>query len=220
MTVLRSFKSIFCLAFMHISWLGQTCVRLQTKFNDEDVITIIDPYRPAEGEFPRSLSPQVALYSKGEEGSITLSQNPFILSTLGECEIKEVMINTLPANDGSIIFKILAEQISLVHIGRLNKKPELEELEKFGTIDILIVPVGGGKDYLSAEDAATLITALEPRVVIPIAYQCDTDQNARPLSEFIKESGLKSDRTEKKFIFRKKDLPQDETKLMVLEKNV
>lgn len=205
---------------MHISWLGQTCVRLQTKFNDIDVITIIDPYRPTEGEFPRSLSPQIALYSKGEEGSITLSQNPFVLSTLGECEIKEVMINTLPSNGGNIIFKILAEQISLVHLGRLSKKPELEELEKIGTIDILMIPIGGGKDYLSAEDASSLITALEPRIVIPIAYQCDTDQSAHTLTEFIKESGIKPDRTEKKLIFRKKDLPQDETKLMILEKNV
>lgn len=212
---------------MHISWLGQTCVRLQTKFNDEDVVTIIDPYRPTEGEFPRSLSPQIALYSHGEEGSITLSQNPFVLSTLGECEIKEVMINTLPGTEGNIIFKILAEQISLVHLGRMSKKPELEELEKLGTIDILMLPVGGlptgqagGKNYLSAEDAATLITALEPRIVIPIAYHSDTDKNAKPVTDFIKESGLKPDKTEKKFIFKKKDLPQDETKLMILEKNV
>ena len=205
---------------MHISWLGQTCVRLQTKFNDEDVVTIIDAYRPNSGEFPRSLSPQIALFSRGEEESITLSQNPFVLSTLGECEIKEVMINTLPSAEGNIIFKILAEQISVVHLGRLHKKPELEELEKIGTIDILMIPVGGGKNYLSAEDASTLITALEPRIVIPIAYQCDSDKDADPLATFIKESGLKPDKTEKKLIFKKKDLPQDETKLMILEKNV
>lgn len=205
---------------MHISWLGQTCIRLQTKFGDEDVVTIIDPYRPATGEFPRSLSPQIALYSRGEEDSITLSQSPFVLSTLGECEIKEVMINTLPSAEGNIIFKILAEQISVVHLGRLNKKPEPEALEKIGTIDVLIIPVGGGKNYLSAEDASTLITALEPRIVIPVAYQCDTDKSASPVAEFIKESGLKPDCTEKKLILKKKDLPQDETKLMILEKNV
>lgn len=205
---------------MHISWLGQTCVRLQTKFNDEDVTTIIDPYRPETGEFPRSLTPQVALFSNGEEGSITLSQDPFVLSTLGECEIKEVMINAFPSENGNIIYKILAEQISVVHLGKLNKKPEISELEKIGTIDILLIPVGGGKDYLSAEDASTIVTALEPRIVIPIAYQCDSDKNAKPVTEFIKESGLKPDSTEKKFIFKKKDLPQEDTKLMILEKNV
>lgn len=205
---------------MHISWLGQSCIRLQTKYKDEDVVTIIDPYRPDTGEFPRSLSPQIGLYSSGVENSITLSGEPFILDTLGECEIKEVMINAFPSQNGTIIFKILSEQLSIVHLGRLKKKNDISELEKLGTIDILIVPVGGGDDYLSAEDAATLVTSLEPRMVIPIAYQCDTDKKAAPVSAFIKETGLKSDAPEKKLIIKKKDLPQEDTKLVILEKNV
>ncbi len=204
---------------MHISWLGQTCVRIQTRFNDEDIVTVINPYRPEDGEFPRSLAPTIALFTSGEENSITLSQNTFVLSTLGECEKKEVMITSFPSLNGNLIFKINAEQLSVVHLGLLNKKPDLAELEKIGTIDILLVPVGGGKDYLSAEDAAALVTALEPRLVIPIAYHCDSDKNAKPVTEFIKESGLKGD-TEKKLIIKKKDLPQEETKLVVLEKNV
>jgi L-ascorbate metabolism protein UlaG (beta-lactamase superfamily) len=205
---------------MHISWLGQTCVRIQTRYNDEDVVTIIDAYRPTTGEFPRSLAPSIALFSAGEENAITLSQNPFVLSTLGECEKKEVMIMSFPSANGSLIFKLNSEQLNVVHLGKLNKKPEISELEKVGSIDILILPVGGGKDYLSPEDAASIITALEPRVVIPIAYQCDSDKNAKPVSEFIKESGLKPDSTEKKLIIKKKDLPQEETKLIILEKNV
>ena len=205
---------------MHISWLGQTCVRLQTRFNDEDVITVIDAYRPTSGEFPRSLAPTIALLSSGEENCITLSQNPFVLSTLGECEKKEVMITAFPSLNGNIIFKINTEQLSVVHLGRLNKKPELSDLEKIGTIDILLIPVGGGKSYLSAEDAASIVTALEPRIVIPVAYQCDTDKSAAPISDFVKESGIKPFATEKKLIIKKKDLPQDETRLIILEKNV
>lgn len=205
---------------MHISWLGQTCIKLQSKFKDEDVITVIDPYRPDSGEFPRSLSPQIALFSNGEENGITLSQSPFVLSSLGECEIKEVMITGFPSEDGNIIFKIMAEQLSLVHLGRLKKKPDIAELEKIGHIDILFIPVGNSEQYLSPEDATNLVTALEPRIVIPIAYQCDTDKRAMPVSDFIKESGMKPDQTDKKFIIKKKDLPQEETKLMILEKNV
>lgn len=205
---------------MHISWLGQTCVKLQTKHLNEDVITIIDPYKPDEGEFPRNLSPQIALFSNGEKNSITLSQNSFILSTLGECEIKEVMITGFPSEGGNIIYKIIAEQLSIVHLGRLKKKPEISEIEKIGSVDILLLPVGNGKEYLSAEDATNLLTAIEPRIVIPIAYQCDSDRNATPISQFIKESGMKPDVTDKKIIIKKKDLPQEDTKLMVLEKNV
>jgi len=205
---------------MHISWLGSTCVKLQTKTLDEDVVVLIDPYKPTSGEFPRSFSPNLALFSRGAENAATLSQNPFVLDTLGECEIKEVMVTTTPTTEGTIIFKINAEGLSLVHLGGLSKKPNIEEMEKLGAIDILLVPVGNGKKYLNAEDATALVTALEPRIVIPIAYQCDTDKDAKLVSEFIKELGLKPELTDKKIIIRKKDLPADETKLYVLEKNI
>ena len=205
---------------MHISWLGQTCVKLQTKNLDEDVNILIDAYKPTQGEFPRSFSPQIALFSHGNENAATLSGSPFVLNTLGEVEIKNAMITSWPADNGNIIYKVNAEGISVVHLGKMAKKVEVAELEKIGNIDILLIPVGGGKEYLSAEDAANLVTALEPRIVIPIAYQCDTDKQAESLSSFIKELGLKPDLTDKKIIIKKKDLPQDETKLMVLEKNV
>ncbi len=204
---------------MHISWLGGTCVKLQTKYQEEDVVVLIDAYRPTKGDFPRSFSPTIALFSTGEEDAATLSQNPFVLSTLGEVELKEVMITTWPAAAGTIVFKINAEGISIVHLGVLNKKLTADEIEKMGSVDILFVPVGDVGRYLNAEDAAALVTALEPRVVVPIAYQCDTDPTAKPVTEFIKELGLKPDSTDKKIILKKKDLPQEETKLMILEKS-
>ncbi|HLD61042.1 MAG TPA: MBL fold metallo-hydrolase [Patescibacteria group bacterium] len=205
---------------MHLSWLGQTCVKLQTKNMDEDVTILIDAYKPAKGDFPRSFSPTVALFSHGQENAATLSQNPFVLDTLGECEIKNVMITAWPTNAENIVYKINAEGLALVHLGRMHKKAELSELEKIGNIDILFIPVGNGSAYLSAEDAADLTTALEPRIVIPIAYQCDTDPAAKPVSEFTKELGLKPEVTDKKIIIKKKDLPQEETKLFILEKSI
>ena len=130
------------------------------------------------------------------------------------------MITAFPSLNGNLIFKLNAEQISVVHLGRLSKKPDISELEKIGSIDVLLVPVGNGKEYLSIEDAASIATALEPRIIIPIAYHCDTDKSAKPVSDFVKELGLKPEATEKKLIIKKKDLPQEDTKLIVLEKNV
>lgn len=205
---------------MHISWLGQTCVKLQTKFEDQDINIIIDPYRPDTGEFPRSFSPQIAIYSKGQENTVTLSGTPFIMDTLGEFETKEIMVMAYPGEEGNIIYRINAESMSIVHLGRMSKKPNIEELEKIGSIDILLLPVGNNKTYLNAEDAASIVTALEPRIIIPIAYQCDSDKSAAPVSEFIKETGIKPEITDKKIILKKKDLPQDDTKMIVLEKNI
>jgi len=203
---------------MHISWLGQTCVRLQTKNMDEDITVIIDGYKPSTGEFPRSFSPQIALYSHGEDNVTTLSQEPFIISTSGECEIKGVMCYSHPCQDGQV-FKINSENLNLIHLGKITKKLDAEIIEKLGTPDILFVPVGGTPNYLSLNDVADMITAMAPRIVIPIAYQCDSDPKAGTLSDFIKIVGLKPDVTDKKIIIKKKDLPAEETKLMVLEKN-
>lgn len=205
---------------MHISWLGQTAIKLQTKYLDEDVTVVIDAYKPDTGEFPRSLTPTLALFSKGTDDAITLSGDPFIMSSLGECELKEVMVTAFPSENGNIIFKLNSEQMNIVHLGRLNKKPELAELEKIGSIDILIVPVGGAPNYLSDEDAANLVTALEPRIVIPVGFQCDSDPKAKPVTDFIKELGLKPEITDKKVIVKKKDLPQEDMKLYLLEKNI
>ena len=205
---------------MHISWLGQTCVKLQTKYVDQEVTVIIDAYKPKAGDFPRSFTPTMALFSKGTENAATLSGDPFIMDTLGEAELKEAMVTAFPSEGGNIVFKINAEQMNIVHLGQLSKKPELAELEKIGSIDVLFVPVGNGKNYISLDDAASLVTALEPRIVIPIAYQCDTDKDAKPVSDFLKEFGLKPEITDKKIILKKKDLPQEDMKLYVLEKNV
>ena len=203
---------------MHISWLGQTCIKLQTKNLDKDVTIIIDAYKPKTGEFPRSFSPDVALFSAGSDNAATLSQDPFVVDSLGEVEVKNVMIYAIPSSEGSIIYKLNGEGLTLVHLGRLKKTLDNAEMEKILSPDVLFIPVGGGANYLNAKDAAALANALEPRVIIPMAYNCDTDPDAAPVTAFIKELGIKPEATEKKVIIKKKDLPQEETKLIVLEK--
>ncbi|MFA7653754.1 MAG: MBL fold metallo-hydrolase [Candidatus Magasanikbacteria bacterium] len=203
---------------MHFQWLGQTCVKLQTKNLDEDITILIDPYRPSKGDFPRSFSPHIGLFSHGTENAVTLSQDPFALDTLGECETKGVMVYSLTGGEENLMFKINAEGMNVLHLGKMKKPIENGDLEKIGSVDILLIPVGGG-DYLSPEDAANLVTALEPRIVIPIASECDTDPKALSVNAFIKELGLKPETTDKKIIIKQKDLPQEDTKLFILEKN-
>ncbi len=203
---------------MHISWLGQTTIKLQTKNQDKDVIILIDAYKPKKGDFPRNFSPDIALFSQGQDNSATISPDSFIVDSLGEMEVKNVMIYSLPGFEGSVIYKLNAENLNMVHLGRLKKPLENSEMEKIMSPDILFIPVGGGESYLDAKTAAQLANTLEARIIIPIAYNCDTDPDVAPITAFIKELGLKPEATEKKFIIKKRDLPQEETKLMVLEK--
>ncbi len=203
---------------MHITWLGQTAIKIQTKHIDEDITTLIDPYRPKNGEFPRSLSAHIALFSKGSDGATTLTSDPFCIDTLGEFDTKGLFINGLAGPDGITMFKISVEGITLVHTGALRQKLSDEAIGSLGKIDVLLIPVGGNDLYLSPADAAHLVTALEPRIIIPIGHACDSDQTVQTIESFIKELGIKPEITDKKVIIKAKDLPADETKLYILEK--
>jgi L-ascorbate metabolism protein UlaG (beta-lactamase superfamily) len=203
---------------MHITWHGQTCIKLQTKYLDEDITLITDPYKPGTGDFPRSFSPNITLFSRGQDNSTTLSQEPFIIDTLGEFDIKDIMITSLPGKEESIVFKLVAEGINIAFLGQLKSKLSAETIESLGKVDVLFIPVGGNNTYLDAAGATELVTAIEPRIIIPIAAQCDSDPKALPVTAFVKEIGLKTETSDKKLILKAKDLPQEEMKLVILEK--
>ena len=80
---------------MHISWLGGTALKIQTKTSGEDVSLFIDPYKPKDGGFLKSTTASIVLYTHGSKGSIPVSGKPFTLETAGECEVKNVLIHAV-----------------------------------------------------------------------------------------------------------------------------
>ena len=201
---------------MHISWLGNTAFKFVFKPAEEDVVVVIDPYKPTAGTFPRNLSADIGLYSRGEENTITLG-NPFVLSTPGECEIKGVLV-TAAYGDGSdqLMFRIDSENLSIGHLGMAKKPLNERQTELLSGVDVLIVPVGENECY-DAEAASKVANALEPKVVIPMAFKSDNDPKAKPVEEFLKEMGAKV-QPEKKLIIKKKTLPEEGTQVMVVDK--
>lgn len=203
---------------MHISWLGGSAVRLQGKPQSEDVLVAIDPYKPAKGNFPRSITPQIALYTRGQEDSITLSADPFVLDSAGECEVKGVLVTAVQgANSDSVYFRIDMEGMSVGHLGLTNKDLTQAHLNVLGGVDVLLVPFGH-KDAFDASGAVKAINAVEPRVVIPIGFQSENDPDAKPLDNLLKELGNPGEKPEKKVILKKKDLPQEDMQIIVLDK--
>lgn len=193
-------------------------MRLQTKPRDTDVNIVIDPYKPAAGNFPRSLTADIALYTKSTKNSITISGNPFDVETAGEFEVKGVLITAAPGHEsGQTLLRLDCEKISFGHTGYINKQLTDQQLEVLAGVDILCLPVGGGDGY-EPEAASKVISAVEPRIVIPLAFKSDTDPQATPVSDFIKEVGLTPEKEEKKVILKKKDLPQEDMKVIVIEK--
>ncbi len=203
---------------MHITWLGNTTIKIQTNPADVDLTVVIDPYKQEQGEFPRSLTPNIAIFTRGEKNSITLSGNPYILSTAGEVDIKDVMVSAVEGHsEEETMIRIDVEKLSLGHLGLTNKTLTEKQIDLLSGVDILFIPVGNEKSF-DTEQAIKTINSLEPRIVIPMAYKSDNDPKAKDIDNFLKELGLKDINPEKKIIIKKKDLPEEEMKIMLLEK--
>jgi len=204
---------------MHISWLGNTALKLQAKPLTSDVTVVIDPYKSEAGAMPRSLTPDLAVFTRTEKDAITLSGTPFVLATPGEADVKGVLVTAVEGHDEThVMVRIDAEQISLGHVGLTNKPLTPRQSEVLSGVDVLCIPVGHEQGY-DTEQAIKIVNELEPRIVIPIAFKSDVDPNAQTADAFIKEMGMAGKVSpEKKVILKKKDLPLEETQLVLLSK--
>jgi L-ascorbate metabolism protein UlaG (beta-lactamase superfamily) len=82
-------------------------------------------------------------------------------------------------------------------------------------VDILMVPVGGGK-VMGAEKAAEIVSLLEPKIVIPMLYKTEAARGEfEPVDRFVKEMGVEAGTPETRLSITRSGLPQD-TKLVLL----
>jgi L-ascorbate metabolism protein UlaG (beta-lactamase superfamily) len=212
---------------MYITWLGQSCFKLQDKIGPEGVILVTDPYGDSSGlKMPHFEADIVTVSHNHSDHNNTgaLRANPFIINTAGEYEIKDVFVEGVESahdeKDGAergenIIYRIEMEDISITHLGDLGHVLDAKQLEKLEGTDILLIPVGG-KYTINASKAVEVISQIEPRIVIPMHYKIPgvkTDIDG--IEKFIKELGIKP-RNEEKLKISKKDLPQDDMELVVL----
>ena len=212
---------------MYITWLGQSCFKLQDKIGPDGIILVTDPYNHDIGlTMPRLEADIVTIshdhYDHNNVGAVR--GNPFIIDTAGEYETKGVFVEGVESwhdsADGkergrNIIYRIEMEDISITHLGDLGHTLDVKQLEKLEGTDILLIPVGG-KYTINAAKAVEVISQIEPRIVIPMHYKVpglkiDIDG----VDKFIKELGLKP-RQEEKLKILKKDLPQEDMELVVL----
>lgn len=212
---------------MQIQWLGQSCFKIQSKNNGQEITIVTDPYSDGIGLKSLKLQGDIVTISHNHDDHNNLDAvkgEPFVIHTPGEYETKGVFVygfrayhdNKEGAERGAItIFKINTEDISIAHLSDLGHALSDELLDKLGNIDILLLPVGGDIT-IDAKKASELVSAIEPRIVIPMHYSIPGLKfKLDPVENFLKESGLPSE-TMDKLKISKKDLPQDETKVIIL----
>lgn len=204
---------------MHFYWYGKTFFKFEAKPNRKKVRVLVDPYLPEVGEAPRSLKSQITILTQREQDTITLTGDPFQISTPGEFEKNGVLIYSTQGHQAdSSMIRIDTEGISVGHMGLTNKELTERQLNTLNGVDVLCVPIGAEQAY-DSEAAIKEINKIEPRVIIPMAFQSENDPAANSPDDFLSELGESSLEPEEKTIIKENNLPQEETKVVLLEKN-
>lgn len=124
-----------------------------------------------------------------------VDRREFVVPGLGEYEIGGVDIF-----GEKQVYRVVIDDISVCFFGDYEKKLSEAELDKIGTIDILLVS--------SVVDGET-IAKLEARVVIPCG-------KAEDVTKFVKELGAEGAGSQPKYVISKDKLPETTT-IVILE---
>jgi len=209
---------------MEITWYGHSCFRL-TERNFVTVVT--DPYdNKTIGYDLLKLKAEIVTVSHdapGHSNSDAVKGTTHVLTGPGEFEIGGVFI-TAVQTDGvkkkdkvrNTVYVFDYDGITVAHLGDLQQIPSQSEIELLGTVNVALVPVGGGTS-LNAAKAAEVVSMLEPNLVIPMHYATpDSKIKLDDLNKFIKEMGLGKQEAQPALKVTRNSLPS-ETHVVVLQ---
>lgn len=202
---------------MIITYYGASCFRVQS---GETVLVFDPPSKGSSFKSPRFQTDIVLVSAnhKDHNGWDNLSgknekESPFVINGPGEYEAKGIFIKGIFAktkDSVDSIYVLKLEDITLCHLGAFDGAELTSEIkEEIGEIDILFAPVGAGDGEKSAKIAAQL----ESNITIPMNY------DEKSLKTFLKEIGDATAKPEEKLTIKKKDIKEDEGKVVVLSSN-
>ncbi|KXK10591.1 MAG: Zn-dependent hydrolase of the beta-lactamase fold-like protein [Chloroflexi bacterium OLB14] len=209
---------------MEITWYGHSCFRL-TERNYATVVT--DPFDHKKvGYDALKLKAEIVTVSHdapGHNNTDVVKGTTHSLTGAGEFEIGGVFITAVQTGGGKKKDKIRNtlyvydyDGITVAHLGDLQEVPTQSEVEALGTVNVLLIPVGGGSS-LNAAKASEVVSLIEPNIVIPMHYSTPAAKvNLDSLNKFLKEMGLGKTESQPSLKITRSGLPA-ETKVIVLD---
>ena len=207
---------------LHVNWIGHACFKLVAP----ELTVVVDPLDKTTGYNPPRTSADVVLVSSEDEhhsNAAAVKDEPIVFDAPGEYEVKGSLMHGIPSSCKShklpnTIFALTMDGIRLCHLGTLGEDLEDDQIEEIGNVDVLFVPVGV-PDCISLKTALKIVKAIDPRMVIPYGFKTSkaalkdvTDPKA-----FLKEMGLTGAKAIPKIVLKAKDLPTDETSIVLLD---
>lgn len=207
---------------MLITWHGQYTIKIVTR----NITLLIDPHSPKTGLAPLRVKTDIIALSNPQNKEMSylksLTGNSLIIDNPGEYSLSHLTLYARGWHDKEgnerAFHRWHIENITLLHVGALNRKlrdTELQELEDID-IDILFLPIGG-HDSFNVEKALNLLTTVEPRIVIPVHYHIPKLNNKIiSVDQFAKEMGVSPKNTIPKLNITTGKLPAEGLETIIL----
>ncbi len=210
---------------MEITWYGHSCFRL-TERGMATVVT--DPFDDSIGYEPLKLKADIVTVSHNAAGHNyieAIKGTSHIIRGPGEYEIGGVFITGVQTDGHSkktngqprnTLYVFDYDGITIAHLGDLKQVPTQTEVEALGSVNVALVPVGGGGG-LNAAKAAEVVSLLEPNIVVPMHYATPAARlKLDSLDKFLKEMGLNAVEKLPSLKVTRSGLP-DETRVIALD---
>jgi L-ascorbate metabolism protein UlaG (beta-lactamase superfamily) len=199
-----------------ITWLGHACFRIRGR----EAVVLTDPVSPESGYDIGTPSADIVTVSHDHKNhsALDIVRPGFrAITGPGEYEIRDVFIRGIrtyhDAEHGeklgkNTVYLIEMEDLLICHLGDLGHPLTEEQSESMSSVDVLIVPIGGGPT-IDSTAAAELVGQIEPAVVIPMQYQTELgDLDREPLEPFLKKFGITDIEVKDRANIKKSDLSE------------
>ncbi len=206
---------------MEITHLGHSSFRIKGK----NAVLVTDPFHGDHTglKFPKNVVADVVTISHNHQGHNAVEVvdgTPFCINGPGEYEVKGIGVLGFPTYHDTqkgeklgknTVYRIEVDGIDILHLGDLGELPSTKDVEGFGNVDILLVPVGG-TFTIDAAAAAKLVAEIEPKIVIPMHYQApglhaEVYKDLSSVDVFTKELGKEAVTPQPKYVTTKDKLP-------------
>lgn len=206
---------------MEIQFYGGNCIRITTK----KASMVVDDTLAALGTKsitkPEDIVLSTQRFTDAPDAKLAVD-GP------GEYEVSGVSIVGVAARShmdeegvtSATMYKVDAEDIRVAVVGHVHPDLTADELEALGTIDVLMVPVGGSGYTLDGIGALKVVKAIEPKIVIPTHYAdkaLSYEVPQQSLEDALKGMGMEAAEKASKLKLKPSDLPEV-MQLIVLER--
>lgn len=205
---------------MELQYYGGNCVRIITK----EASIVVDDNLEALGLKSITKSDDIVLRTQfidapDDQAVLTIAQP-------GEYEVSKVAVQGIPARShmdeegqqSATIFKLTTTELRIAVVGHIHPDLEESQLEAIGTVDVLIIPVGGSGYTLDAVGALKVIKKIEPKIVVPVHYADPKVKYEVPqaeLADVLKNMSMEVQETVPKLKIKASDLPETMQLIMV-----